>query len=53
MMRLHYCNSLQVFAPSWLSAVSSSPRPWIDVFALPEEFNMAVTGGISKPRSEK
>ena len=24
-------------------AVSSSPRPWIDVFALPEKFNMAVT----------
>ena len=24
-------------------AVSSSPRQWIDVFALPEKFNMAVT----------
>ena len=24
-------------------AVSSSPRPWIDVFALPQKFNMAVT----------
>ena len=25
-------------------AVSSSPRPWIDVFDLPEKINMAVTG---------
>ena len=24
-------------------AVASSPRPWIDVFALPEKINMAVT----------
>ena len=24
-------------------AVSSSPRPWIDVFVLPEKSNMAVT----------
>ena len=24
-------------------AVSSSPRPWIDVFALLKKFNMAVT----------
>ena len=24
-------------------AVLSSPRPWIDVFALPEKFNIAVT----------
>ena len=24
-------------------AVSSSPRPWIDVFASPEKFNMAVS----------
>ena len=24
-------------------AVSPSPRPWIDVFASPEKFNMAVT----------
>ena len=32
---------------SWMAlllvAVSSSPRPWMDVFALPEKFNMAVT----------
>ena len=27
----------------WRLAVSSSPRPWIDVSALPEKFNMAVT----------
>ena len=26
-----------------LLAMSSSPRPWIDVFALPKKFNMAVT----------
>ena len=32
-------------------AVSSSPRPWIDVFALLEKFNMAVTEGNLNPKS--
>ena len=34
-------------------AVSSSPRPWMDVFALPEKLNMAVTESDPDTRSEK
>ena len=34
-------------------AVSSSPRPWIDVFASSEKSNMAVTESDPDPRSEK
>ena len=34
-------------------AVSSSPRPWIDVFALPEKFNMAVTESDLDPKVRK
>ena len=31
-------------------AVSSSRRSWIDVFALPEKFNMAVTESDLDPK---
>ena len=34
-------------------AVSSSPRPWIDVFALPEKFNIAVTESDLDPKVRK
>ena len=34
-------------------AVSSSPRPWIDVFALPEKFNMALTESDLDPKIQK
>ena len=34
-------------------AVSSSPRPWIDVIALPEKFNMAVTESDLDPKVQK
>ena len=31
-------------------AVPFSPSPWIDVFALPEKFNMAVTESDLDPK---
>ena len=31
-------------------AVSSSTRPWMDVFALPEKSNMAVTESDPDPK---
>ena len=34
-------------------AVSSSPRPWIDVFASPEKLNMAVTESDLDPKVRK
>ena len=34
-------------------AVSSSPRPWIDVFALPEKSNIAVTESDLDPMVRK
>ena len=34
-------------------AVSSSPRPWIDVFALPEKSNIAVTESDPDPKVRK
>ena len=34
-------------------AVSSSSRPWIDVFSLPEKFNMAVTESDLDPKVRK
>ena len=34
-------------------AVSSSPRPWVDVFALPEKSNMAVTESDPDPKVRK
>ena len=34
-------------------AVSSSPRPWMDVFALPEKYNMAVTESDPDPKVRK
>ena len=34
-------------------AVSSSPMPWIDIFALPEKFNMAVTESDLDPNVRK
>ena len=34
-------------------ALSSSPRPWIDVFALPEKFSMAVTESDLDPKVRK
>ena len=37
---LHFCIGACAFSSL---SVSSSPRPWIDVFALPEKFNMALT----------
>ena len=36
-----------------ISSRSSSLRPWIDVFALPEKINMGVTESDLDPRSEK
>ena len=33
--------------------VSSSPRLWIDVFALPERFNMAATESDLDPKIRK
>ena len=34
-------------------AVSSSPRPWIGVFALPEKSNMVVTESDPDPKVRK
>ena len=34
-------------------AVSSSPGPWIDVFALPDKFNLAVTESDLDPQVRK
>ena len=34
-------------------AVSSSPRPWIDLFALPEKFNKAVIESDPEPNVRK
>ena len=34
-------------------AVSFSPRPWIDVFVLPEKSNMAVTESDPDPKVRK
>ena len=34
-------------------AVSSTSRPWIDVFALPEKFNMAATESDLDPKVRK
>ena len=34
-------------------AVLSSPGPWIDVFALPEKINMAVTESDLDPKVRK
>ena len=34
-------------------AVSSSLRPWIDVLALPEKINMAVTESDPDPKVRK
>ena len=34
-------------------AVSSSPRPWIGVFALPEKSNMAVIESDFDPKDRK
>ena len=34
-------------------AVWSSPRPWIDVFALPEKFNMAMIESDLDPKGRK
>ena len=31
----------------------SSPAPWMDVFALPEKSNMAVTESDHDPKAEK
>ena len=43
-----------LFSPaSTRLAVSSSPRPWIDVFALLEKFNMAVTESDPDPKVQK
>ena len=34
-------------------ALLSPPRPWIDVFALPEKFNKAVTESERDPKVRK
>ena len=34
-------------------AVSSSPRPWMEVFALPEKYNMAVAESDPDPKVRK
>ena len=36
-----------------LVAVSPSPKPWIDVFAISEKFNMAVTESGLDPKVRK
>ena len=41
-LRLLWCKGGPVNTILML-AVSSSPRPWMDVYALPEKSNMAVT----------
>ena len=33
--------------------MSSSPRPWIDVLALPEQLHIAVTDGDLDPKVRK
>ena len=38
------------FADDCQVAVSSSPKPWIDVFALPEKINMAMTESDLDPK---
>ena len=46
----------QIEAPSKIIrrlAVSSSPRPWIDVFAFREKFNMAGTESDPDPKVRK
>ena len=35
----------------WCIAVSSSPSTWIEIFALPEKFNMVVTESDLGPYS--
>ena len=42
-----------VFADRYDSAVLSSPRPWIYIFALPEKSNMAVTESGLDPQGPK
>ena len=44
--------SSDVMTPPSL-AVSSSPRPWMDVFVLPEKFNMTVTYSDPDPKVRK
>ena len=39
--------------PTVSLAVSSSQRPWIDVFAVPQKFNMAVTESNLDPKVRK
>ena len=38
---------------TFVFAVSSSLRPWMDVFALPEKSNMAVTESDPDPKARK
>ena len=45
-MHIHMSSSVNVFR----LAVLSSPRLWIDVFALPEKSNMAVTESDPDPK---
>ena len=52
-LKLHrVLKSNEILAGPYL-AVSSSPRPWIDIFALPEKSNMAVTESDPKPKVRK
>ena len=39
--------------PGQILAVSSSPKLWMDVFALPEKSNMAVTESDPDPKVRK
>ena len=46
-------DSLTMVRRGGFLAVSSSPRPWMDVFASPEKSNMAVTESDPDPKVRK
>ena len=52
--RLYHCILAAILKTDAVAAaVSSSPRPWMDVFALPEKSNMAVTESDPDPKVRK
>ena len=57
LLQLNFCvrkkQGLFLFLRCITVALTSTPRPWIDVFALPEKSNMAVTESDPDPRSGK
>ena len=50
---LNFSSSLRRKRAQYPVAVSSTARPWIDVFALPEKSNMAVTESDPDPKVRK